>query len=270
MSAVLTRNLLAQLKLQGMSAAIDGALKDALEHQWSCTEFFNVLLQAEVDARSERKVKGLIKRAKLPIRARLEDYDFSAKRSLTRADIKDLRDMEWLRQGRPVLLIGQTGVGKSFLSQALGMQACLAGYSVLFLSVTQWLEELAMARASGTYLQWRERFVRPSVLVLDNFGSRKLVAMEAQDLCEILDARTGERSTVFTTQLPLKHWAEVIADSVIADAIHDRLEHTSLKLEIKGESYRAVLARRLGKRAPEPAEEKPSTGGARGAEARRR
>jgi DNA replication protein DnaC len=254
-SAVLTRNLLAQLKLQGMTAALERALKDATEQQLSCTEFINVLLQAEVDNRCERKVKGLIKKARLPIKARLEDYDYSAKRSLTRADIKDLRDMEWLRQGRPVLLIGQTGVGKTFLGQAVGMHACLAGYSALFLSVTQWLEELAMARATGTYLQWRERLVRPSVLVLDNFGSRKLVAMEAQDLCEILDARTGERSTVITTQLPLDHWAEVLGDPVIADAIRDRLDHISLKLEIKGESYRGVLARRLSKRATEPAEE---------------
>lgn len=251
MSAVLTRNLLAQLKLQGMSAALERALKDATEQQLSGTELVNILLQAEVDFRAERKVKGLIKKAKLPIKARLEDYDFSAKRSLTRADLKDLRDLEWLRQGRPVVLIGLTGVGKSYLGQALGMQACLEGYSVLFMSITQWLEELAMARATGTYLQWRERLIRPSVLVLDNFGSRKLVAMEAQDLCEILDARTGERSTVITTQLPLAHWTEVLGDPVIADAIRDRLEHTSLKLEIEGESYRAVLARRLKKGAAE-------------------
>jgi DNA replication protein DnaC len=269
MSAVLTRNLLAQLKLLGMLAALEAALKDALEQGWSCTEFFNVLLKAEVDSRAERKVKGLIKRAKLPIKARLEDYDFSAKRSLTRADIKDLRDLEWLRQGRPILLIGQTGVGKSFLAQALSMQGCLAGYTVLFLSITQWLEELAMARATGTYLQWRERLVRPSVLVIDNFGSRKLVAMEAQDLCEILDARFGERSTIFTTQLPLDHWGEVLGDPVIADAIRDRLEHTSVKLEIKGESYRGVLARRLGKRPAESAQDdEPSAGTARGARRR--
>ena len=85
--------------------------------------------------------------------------------------------------------------------------------------------------------------------MLDNFGSRKLTSMEAQDLCEILDARTGERSTVFTTQLPLPHWSEVLGDPVISDAIRDRLDHVAMKFEIKGESYRAVLARQLGKRA---------------------
>jgi len=249
MSTVLSRNLMAQLKLAGMAAVFDRAVKDATEQQWSGTEFINVLLQAESDYRGERKVQGLIKAAKFPVKSRLEDYDFTAKRSLTRSDIKDLSSLEWLRQGRPVLLIGQTGVGKSFLARAIGMHACLAGQSALFWSVTQWLEELSLARSTGRYLEWRERLTRPAVLVLDNFGSRKLTSMEAQDLCEILDARTGERSTVFTTQLPLPHWSEVLGDPVISDAIRDRLDHVAMKFEIKGESYRAVLARQLGKRA---------------------
>ena len=245
MTAVLSRNLMAQLKLLGMAATFDRALKDATEQQWSGTELFNVLLQAECDYRSERKVKGLIKAARFPLKSRLEDYDLTAKRSLTKADIKDLASLEWLRQGRPVLLVGQTGVGKSFLARAIGMHACLAGHSALFWSITQWLEELALARSSGTYLQWREKLTRPTVLVLDNFGSRKLTSMEAQDLCEILDARTGDKSTVFTTQLPLPHWSEVLGDPVISDAIRDRLDHAAMKFEIKGESYRAVLARQL-------------------------
>lgn len=247
MSAVLSRNLMAQLKLLGMAATFDRALKDATEQQWSGTELFNVLLQAESDYRCERKVKGLIKAAKFPLKSRLEDYDLTAKRSLTKTDIKDLASLEWLRQGRPVLLVGQTGVGKS----SIGMHACLAGHSALFWSVTQWLEELALARSSGTYLQWREKLTRPSVLVLDNFGSRKLTSMEAQDLCEILDARTGDKSTVFTTQLPLPHWSEVLGDPVISDAIRDRLDHAAMKFEIKGESYRAVLARQLKRAATE-------------------
>ena len=248
MSTVLSRNLMAQLKLLGMTAAFDRAIKDATDLQWSGTELFNVLLRAESDYRCERKVKGLIKAARFPLKSRLEDYDFTAKRSLTKTDIKDLASLEWLRQGRPVLLVGQTGVGKSFLARAIGMHACLAGHSALYWSVTQWLEELALARSSGSYLQWREKLTRPAVLVLDNFGSRKLTSMEAQDLCEILDARTGEKSTVFTTQLPLPHWSEVIGDPVISDAIHDRLDHIAMRFEIKGESYRGVLARQLGKR----------------------
>lgn len=248
MSTTLARNLMAELKLLGMSAAFDRALKEATDQQWSGAEFFNVLLQAELDHRGERRVKRLIKNVGFPDKARLEDFDFTAQRSISKPDIKELASLEWLRQGRPVLFVGQTGVGKSFLAQAIGMQACLAGHSALFWTLTEWLEELALARSSGTYLQWRQRLTRPAVLVFDNFGSRKLTATEAQDLCEILDARTGERSTVFTTQLPLAHWSEVIGDPVITDAIRDRLEHAALTFQIKGESYRAVQARHLKRR----------------------
>jgi len=100
--------------------------------------------------------------------------------------------------------------------------------------------------------KFTDKLVRPDLLVLDNFGMRKLTATEAQDLCEILDARIGERAIVITSQLPLAHWSEVIADPVISDAIRDRLEHASLKFDIVGESYRAVLARRRAQGLAQP------------------
>ena len=87
--------------------------------------------------------------------------------------------------------------------------------------------------------------MRPNVLIIDNIGMRKLSSTEAQDLCEILEERSQGKSTVFTTQLPLDHWSEVIADPVIADAIRDRLDHAALKINITGESYRGVKARKL-------------------------
>ncbi|MGH8540918.1 MAG: IS21-like element helper ATPase IstB [Stenotrophobium sp.] len=245
MSTAVARNLMAELKLLGMIGAFDQAAKDATQQQWSCTEFFDVLLQAEADARQQRKTSRLVKAAKFTVKASFEDFDFTAKRSITKAQIKDIHSLDWLRQGRPLLLIGQTGVGKTFIAQAAGMHACLSGKSVLFMSVTEWLESFALARSSGTYLRHRDRLARPDVLIIDNFGMRKLTAMEAQDLCEVLEERTADKSTVFTTQLPLDHWAEVIADPVIADAIQDRLKHSALTIDITGESYRGVKARKL-------------------------
>ena len=86
--------------------------------------------------------------------------------------------------------------------------------------------------------------MRPDVLIIDNMGMRKLSSTEAQDLCEIIEERLHGKSTVFTTQLPLDHWSEVIADPVIADAIRNRLDHAALKINITGESYRGVKARK--------------------------
>ena len=156
--------------------------------------------------------------------------------------------MQWLSEGCPVLLVGQTGVGKTFIAQATGLHACACGKSVLYMTATTWLENVALARSSGTYLRYRDKIARPDVLILDDMGMRKLSATEAQDLCEILEERSICKSTVFTPQLPLDHWSEVIGDPVIADAIRDRLEHAALVIQITGESYRGVKARKLAGR----------------------
>ena len=165
--------------------------------------------------------------------------------SISKAQIKELYSLHWLNDARPVVLIGQTGVGKTFIAQATGLHACACGKSVLYLTLTTWLENLALARSSGTYLRYRDKLARPDIVIIDDFGMRKLSATEAQDLCELLEERSINKSTMFTTQLPLDHWSEVIADPVIADAIRDRLEHSALTIHITGESYRGVKARKL-------------------------
>ena len=245
MSTAVARNQMAEMKLLGMFESFDRLLTEATRDQWSCGAFLDALLQAESDYRTERKTKRRIKAAKFAIRPTFQDFDFTANRSISRAQIKDLYSLQWLTDSRPVLLIGQTGVGKTFIAQALGLQACASGKTVLYMTFTTWLENLALARSSGTYLKFRDKMAKPDVVILDDFGMRKLTATEAQDLCELLEERSIDRATVFTTQLPIDHWAEVIGDPVIADAIRDRLEHAALTINITGESYRGVKARKL-------------------------
>lgn len=247
MSTAIARNLMAEMKLLGMIGAFDQSLSDATRDQQSYTEFLDTLLQAEADYRDARQCGYRIKAAKFTLKPAFEDIDFSASRSISKAQIKELYSLHWLREGRPVLLIGQTGVGKTFLAQAIGLHACASGHSVIYMTLTTWLENLNLARSSGSYLKYRDKLAKPGLLILDDFGLRKLKAIEAQDLCEILEERSINKSTLFTTQLPLDHWSEVIADPVIADAIRDRLEHAALTLNITGESYRGVKARKLAR-----------------------
>jgi DNA replication protein DnaC len=245
MSTAIAKNLMAEMKLLGMFAAYDQAVTAATRDQTGYSEFLDTLLQAECDYRQERKTGYRIKAAKFTLRPAFEDIDFTASRSISKAQIKELYSLQWLSEGRPVLLVGQTGVGKTFIAQATGLHACACGKSVLYMTVTTWLENVALARSSGTYLRYRDKIARPDVLILDDMGMRKLSASEAQDLCEILEERSIGKSTVFTTQLPLDHWSEVIGDPVIADAIRDRVEHAALTIGITGESYRGVKARKL-------------------------
>jgi DNA replication protein DnaC len=244
-STAVARNLMAEMKLSGMLGAFEKIVADATRDQCSYTEFVDALLQAEADYRGERAAQRRLKAAKLPTRVSLDDFDYTAHRSITKAQIREIQSLGWMREGRPLVLIGQTGVGKSFIAQAIGLQVCQHGKSALYMNVTTWLENVALARSSGTYLRFRDKLAKPDVLVLDDVGMRKLTATEAQDLCEILEERSLGKSTVFTTQLPLDHWAEVIADPVIADAIRDRLQHAALTITITGESYRGVKARKL-------------------------
>jgi DNA replication protein DnaC len=245
MSTAVAKNLMAEMKLLGMSDAFDRLVTEATRDQGSCTDFLDAMLQAENDYRSDRKTTRRIKAAKFALRPSFEDFDFTANRSITKTQIKDLYSLHWMSEARPVLLIGQTGVGKTFIAQAIGLHACASGKSVLYMTFTTWLENLALARSAGTYLKFRDKLAKPDLVILDDFGMRKMTATEAQDLCELLEERSIGKSTLFTTQLPLAHWAEVIGDPVITDAIRDRLEHAALALSITGESYRGVKARKL-------------------------
>lgn len=243
MSMTQVRHLMQELKLHGMATTLEKSLEDAKKDDWTTEELIDALLQAEADFRDRRRVTNRIKASKLRHHAAFEDYDFTTKRSLTKAQLKEIYGLKWLADGRPLILVGQTGVGKSFLAQATGLHACQRGKSTLFVSVTHWMEQQAFARSTGTYLKFRDKMIRPDLLVLDDFGMRKFTTMEAEDLREICEERSYGKSTLVTTQLPLKHWSEVLPDPVLAEAIRDRFEGPGLVITITGDSYRPKKAK---------------------------
>lgn len=245
MSMTQVKSLLSELRLDGMAGLLDKALEDAGRDGWSFLEILDHLLHAEAEWRDRRKLETRIKQSKLKRDASFEDFDGTARRSITKAELREIYNLKWLEEGRPLVLVGQTGVGKTFLAHATGMHACARGKTVLFLSLTHWLEQQSMARATGSYLKFREKMIRPDLLILDDFGMRKLTSVEAEDLREIAEERSYGKSTLITTQLPPSHWAEVIPDPVLFEAIRDRFEAPGLLLKITGESYRAVKAKKL-------------------------
>jgi len=242
MSMTQVRHLMQELKLSGMAESFEKNLEDAKKDDWTTEELIDALLQAEADFRDRRKTRNRIKSAKVPSQASFEDYDFATKRTLTKAQLKEIYSLKWLNDGRPLILVGPTGVGKSFLAQAASLHACQNGKSALFLSVTLWMEQQAQARQTGTYLKFRDKMIRPDLLVLDDFGMRKFTAMEAEDLREICEERSYGKSTLVTTQLPIKHWSEVLPDPVLAEAIKDRFEGPGVVIAIDGPTYRPKKA----------------------------
>ncbi len=239
------KNIMAELKLRGMLHEFEATMVEAVKEGWPVTEVLDHLLQSEQDWRKEKKTENLIKYARLQQKPNLEDFDFTAKRNIVKSQIKELYKLKWLEQGRPIILVGPTGVGKTFLAQALGYQACLNGKTTLFMSLSTLMENQMLARSSQNYLKFRDKLIKPDLFIIDDFGLRKFTTQEAHDLNDLIKERVGSKSIIITTQIPIKNWGELIEDPVVADTIIDQLIHPAIEIIAKGESYRGVKARKL-------------------------
>ena len=211
-------------------------------------EGIDLLLEHEWRYRQERSIATRKSRSKIRKGAALEEFDLSFSRGLTKADLRQLAKLEWCEQGKPLILLGPTGIGKSYLARALGLLACERGKTALFMSVTDFLEHQVIARASNGYLKFRASLVRPDVLILDDLGMRKFSSQEAEDLRDVIEHRSYGKSTVITTQLPADHWSEVMGDEIIRDALIERLQPKANTIILRGPGYRSESAKSVDKK----------------------
>ena len=229
---------LEQLRFYGMLKALEEQMQMPDIKQLGFEERLGLLVDREMTERENRRLKTRLRKAKLRQNACVEDVNFRHPRKLDKTLFMNLADGRWLKEHNNVLLIGPTGVGKTYLACALAQKACRLGYSVLYFRLPRLLHELSIAKADGRYDKLLTGIGRIDLLVLDDWGLYKFVKEQRHDLLEILEDRHGRRSTLVTSQLPVKHWHEIIADPTLADAILDRLVHNAYKLVLAGESMR--------------------------------
>lgn len=230
--------MMKHLRLNGMRETLELRAGEATQNGWSYQEFLGALLSDEKLDRDNRATLRRLRRAKFRIDACEEKIDTTAKRNLTRQQVRELMQLDFLKSARNVLLHGPTGIGKTYIASAIGNQACRQGYTCIFIGMNELIDRIEIARAEGTWLKYRDRLVKVDCLILDDLGIRALPQTMTQDLYDILEERYQDKCTIITTQLPLENWNEVIPDDVAREAIVDRLIHGSYRLHLEGESMR--------------------------------
>lgn len=168
----------------------------------------------------------------------MEDVWTTPGRGVAKAVVRDLSKCRWIDHQHNVICVGKTGCGKSYLAAALAHAACRNGYRTLYSRVPRLLQDLAIARADGSYKRMLSRLAKQQVLVLDDFLIAPLKDAERRDLLEILEDRYGHSSTIITSQLPTDKWHAALADPTVADAICDRVVHNAHVLTLSGPSGR--------------------------------
>ncbi|WP_229726205.1 IS21-like element helper ATPase IstB [Oxalicibacterium faecigallinarum] len=196
------------------------------------------MVDHETTVRENKRLQILLKKAKLPLTTSIEDIDYRSPRGLDKALMLSLSTLDWVRKQHNLVITGPTGTGKTWLACALANYACRLGLSSQFYRVPILMESLLSARASGSFSLRLEQLNKIDLLILDDWGIEPLSKRAQNDLLELVDKRLGMRSMIITSQFPISHWHDELDNKTVADAIMDRIAHSSYLLELSGESLR--------------------------------
>ncbi len=229
---------LKELRLSGMARSWQSLCETRRIQELSLSEGLEILLHGEQEERQNNRYDRLLKGAKFRYQASIHEINFEPSRGLDKGLLSDLSSCGYIKQGESILITGATGCGKSFLASALGHQACMHGYKVMYFNTQKFMIRIKMSRLDGSLLNFFDKIAKCSLLILDDFGLTHLEKQQQFDLMEIMEDRHGKASTIIVSQLPVASWYDVISEATIADAILDRLVHTSYRFELKGETLR--------------------------------
>ncbi|MEB0280893.1 MULTISPECIES: IS21-like element helper ATPase IstB [unclassified Mucilaginibacter] len=233
-----TLDKMRQLRLYGMYDAFKTNLESSVKESLTADQFIALLVASEWDDRRNRYVERAIRGAGFRYKASLEQVDYGIDRGLDKNEVHRLAGLDFVKEHKDLFITGSTGTGKSYLATALGYQACQNGYKVLYVNTAKLMGQLKLAKAKGTILAELKKIERADLLILDDFGLQPFDAQSRASLLDIIEDRHQKRSTVVTSQIPVKEWYDVIGEKTIADAILDRIVHHSLRVELYGESLR--------------------------------
>lgn len=229
------------MRLNGFERAYRQITENAQQEKFTSDELIAHLVDAEFDDKYNKKLARLVKQAKFKQQASFEQIQFHHPRGIDKNYLLRLQNCDWISKSRDLLITGPTGVGKSFIACAIGFQACVNEFRVIYTTANKLFDRITYARADGTYFKLVDRISKTKLLIIDDFGLKKIDNKQCTMLLDIIDDRHGKNSTIITSQLPVKSWYDCFAEPTIADAILDRLTNGSYRVNLTGESMRKIL-----------------------------
>lgn len=237
-----TLEQLRQLGLAGMARAFEELTDNSRGAELDHAEWLGLLLDRELADRQDRRLRARLRYARLRHNAAVEDVDYRTTRGLDRALFQKLAQGNWIREQQNLIMVGPSGVGKSWLACALGHRACRDNLSVLYQRIPRLFSDLALARGDGRYARLMRALGGVKLLILDDWGLQPLTAEQRHDMLEIVEDRYGRGATLVASQIPVDRWHDLIGDPTLADAILDRVIHNAHRIQLRGESLRKKKA----------------------------
>jgi DNA replication protein DnaC len=235
-----TLDKLYDMKLTAMAEAFSQQITQPDLGDLSFEDRFAMLVDRQWTFKEDRRMTRLLRAAKLKDGACIENIDFKTPRALDKSLVMRLSGSDWIKNAQNVIILGPTGVGKTYLACAIANSACRSGYPAMFKRAPRLYQEIAIARADGSYPKLMNKLLKIKVLIIDDFCIASMSDPERRDLLEVLDDRQGISATIIATQVPVENWIENIGDPTLADAILDRLVHNAHRINLKGESMRKI------------------------------
>jgi len=238
--------ILKKLRLSGVLDTLEIRLGQAQQDEETHAGFLLQILRDEVERRQGKQLDARIKQARFDQQKTLEDFEFAFNGKIPRTKITELATANFVKKRENVCFVGQTGVGKSHLAQALGHRACMRGYKVTYTGATEMLQRLRAAQADRSRDRVLAKLLGVDLLIVDDLGLRPLAHDEPVDLYDVIRGRYERGSTIITSNRAVDEWAPLFCDQLLANAALDRLLHHAHVIELTGQSYRA---RRKGENA---------------------
>lgn len=233
-----TAEKMKSMRMNAMADIYDQSITQNMYSEMGQDEFTALMIDSEWEDRQHRKIERLIARARFQTHASAADISYQSTRKLDKTIIQRLLCLNFMKNHENIIITGSTGVGKSYIAQAIGTQACQMLKTTYYFIAARFFNEARLAKLEGNYLKMIKKLTLADLLIIDDFGLTPIAKEDRQVLLEIIEERYQKKSIIIGSQIPVSGWHDLIGEGTIADAILDRLVYSSHRIELQGESLR--------------------------------